>query len=374
MISNTPPKAGWALIGIFVILVVGVLTVAQSLFIPLALAVVLTLVLSPLRRSLETFGLPSGGAAGLLVGALLVLISVTLLFVGQSLQQRITDAPNLIPDAIERFQILAGYVEPVVEATEEIEEIASPDSSRMEVVVREPGLTPLIAEATPLLLGQTLLSLALLFFLLASGDMFHEKMITAIPRLGDKQRALKAVSGVERQLSAYLSTITFINAGLGVAVGLVTWALGLPDPVLFGLAAFALNYIPYLGALIGVGAAFIVGLLTFDTILQALWPALAYWFLTSLEGQFLTPALIGRRLKLNAVAVFLALAFWAWVWGVVGMFLSTPLLILVKTIADNVPRFRPLGDFIAERRAAKRGDRELIKEHLADPPAEAPLP
>lgn len=355
-------SADWAVVGIFLFMALGVLTVAQSFFIPLAFATILSLVLAPVRRVLEKAGLPSGGAAALIVAAFLSAIVSLLFFAGQSLQQRFSEASDLIPTAIERFEELAGYVEPVVEATEDIGELTSPDDAAMEVVVREGGLTPLIAEVTPVLLGQILFTLALLFFLLASGDMFYEKTVGALPKLKDKTKALEAICTIERQLSSYLLTITLINAGLGVAVGLAVWGLGLPDPLLFGLAAFALNYIPYVGAAVGVGVTFLVGLLTFDSAVAAALPALAYWLLTSLEGQVLTPALVGHRLKLNAVAVFLAVAFWAWLWGLVGMFLSTPMLILTKIIADNTTALQSFGAFLGEREAPKASDRRLIRK------------
>jgi len=199
------------------------------------------------------------------------------------------------------------------------------------------------------LLAQILFTLVLLFFLLASGDLFYAKIVEAMPTLRDKRRALRIAHDVERKLSRYLFTITLINVGLGVAIGLAMWALGMPNPLLFAVLGCFLNYVPYVGALFGVGVAFVVGMIALDGAGSALVAAGVYLALTSIEGQLVTPWFVGRSLKLNTVVVFVSVTLWAWLWSVVGMLVATPLLVVIKTLCEHIPALQPLGRFLSGR-------------------------
>ena len=183
-------------------------------------------------------------------------------------------------------------------------------------------------------------------FLLASGDMFQHKLVRSFTRFGDKKRALRISHDIERQISRYLGAITVINAGLGVAVGLAMWAVGIPYPYIWGVAAFSLNYLPYLGAMTGVAAIAAVSLITFDTTAQMIVPPVVYLILTSIEGQMVTPWLIGRHLSLNAAAVFIAVIFWAWLWGFAGALMAVPFLVAFKVACDNIPALTSIGLFL----------------------------
>lgn len=362
-VSHSFPHSHWSLTGIFLILFAGVLVIAQSLLIPIVLAILVTLVLNPMRRGLNRIGLPSGIAAAIIVTALLSLLLVIGSGVYAALSEHSGEIETLIPDALQRLEQLTGIIQPVVDASEKLDQFALQDEAE-EVVVQTSSLFSLLAQSTPIVLGMIALTVTLTFFLLASGDMFYEKLVGAMPNLRDKARALAITRSIEKHLSCYLLTITFINAGLGLSIGVVMWLLGMPSPILFGVAAFLLNYIPYVGALSGVALAFFVALLSFDTLLAAFVPALAYLALTSFEGQFLTPFLVGRRLQLNAVVVFLSLAVWAWLWSIPGMFLSTPILISLKAFSARIPQLSGLSRFMAERRDISGRDGIILKRFI----------
>lgn len=362
--DSHPSAAHWSTIGIFLILALGALVFAKTIAIPIATAILIALVLSPIRRGLNVLGLPSPFASGIILVTLSVILGALAFVVSDALGRSITDLDQLLPNAIRKLEELTGLVQPVVQASEQIEAITSDGGDVEEVVVRRDSILSLIAQGTPQFFGMLMLSATLAFFLLASGDMFYEKLVQVMPTLRDKAKAVAIARSIERHLSCYLLTITLINAGLGVAVGLAMLALGMPSPVLFGIAAFCLNYIPYLGALTGVGVTFLVGLLTFETVGVAVIPALIYWFLTSFEGQFLTPFLVGRRLKLNAVVVFLSLALWAWLWGFAGMILSTPMLIALKAFSDRIPNLSSLGVFLGQRETISEADGLLLKRFI----------
>ncbi|WNK20379.1 AI-2E family transporter [Halomonas piscis] len=223
------------------------------------------------------------------------------------------------------------------------------------------SITERLVSLGPVYLGQVIFTLVLLIFLLASGDMFYEKIVHTLPNLRDKRRAKQIAQAIERQLSRYLLTITVINAGLGTAVGLAMWALGMPSPLIFGIIAFLFNFVPYLGAIIGVAIAATVALVSFTWLGMPLVVGGAYLALTTLEGQFVTPYFIGRSLRLNSVVVFLAISFWAWLWSAVGMIVAVPLLVAVKTFCDHISAMEPLGNFLAERHA----ERESYSEEQA---------
>jgi predicted PurR-regulated permease PerM len=250
----------------------------------------------------------------------------------------------------------------VVDASRQVEEMTESDDPNVQrVVLSEPGLLSRAASGVPEILAQVALTLVLLLFLLASGDMFYEKLVKALPTLSDKKRGLRIARGVEREVSRYLFTISIINMGLGVAVALAMFAIGMPNPILWGVAAAILNFIPYLGALIGAVLVAAVGLYSFDTIGMALMAPGLYLVCTTLEGQFVTPMVVGRRLEMNAVAIFVTVAFWGWLWGIVGALIAVPMLVIIKVFADHVDGLGALGEFLSARDLPLAEEKEVEK-------------
>ncbi|MDX1293430.1 MAG: AI-2E family transporter [Hyphomonas sp.] len=350
----------WAVTGIFWILVLGALSLAQGVFVPIISAFVLALTFSPVRRALGRLGIPSGVAAGIIMTSLLTVFGVLFYFISEALQAYLSDAPTFAEEVRMELGGLFGTIEPVLKAGDQIDALAN-QGQQQTVTIREPGFVRVMTQATPAVMGQLIVTLTLSFFLIASGDMFYEKLVQVMPKLKDKRRALAAARTIENQLSTYLFTITAINAVLGVIIGLVMWVLGMPNPLLFGLGAFLLNYIPYIGSIGGIVVTLVTGLVTYDNTLQAVVPALCYWLINTVEGQFLTPVLVGRRLKLNAVVVFISFALWAWVWSFMGMLLSTPLLLMAKVVSDNVGGLEAFGKFLGDRDDLSRSDSRLMK-------------
>jgi predicted PurR-regulated permease PerM len=190
-------------------------------------------------------------------------------------------------------------------------------------------------------------TLTLLYFLLASKDMFLRKLIAATPRLLDKQRALVISQQIEAELSTYLFTVTAINTALGGAVALAMYGLGVPNPILWGVMVGALNFIPYLGDIVSVIALTVVGLLTFDSLWYSLSVPAVFYVLTAIEGYLVTPLILGRRLSLNPVVIVLSVLFWGWMWGVSGALLAVPILVVLKTVADHVASQKVVAEFLS---------------------------
>jgi predicted PurR-regulated permease PerM len=346
--EKSPAKTQWAVIGIFLIMAFGALSVAQSVFIPIVSALMLALVFSPVRRALGKLGIGPGLAATLISISAVSAVAFIIYAASGALAQRLTNAPEIMEHAEREVRQLLGAVQPMLDATKKMTEMAGEPSTET-VAIRQPGFIALAAQGTPEVFGQIVITLTLAFFLIASGDLFYEKLVQAMPTFKDKRRALEIAREIEGHLSNYLFTITAINAAVAVLVGLVAWGFGLPDPLLFGIAAFLLNYIPYLGPIAGFGIMFVTGLVTLDSPFAALLPTFLYWLINTAEGQIVTPVMLGRRLQMNAVVVFLSFAIWAWLWSFMGMLLATPILLSLKVVADHVHAMSGLGKFLGAR-------------------------
>jgi predicted PurR-regulated permease PerM len=340
-----------SVIGIFLMMLVAALYFAQSLLIPLALAFMLSILLSPIVRLLNRFGIPEGISAAALVLSLLGLIAVGGWSLSGPVSQWIDDAPRIgfqLREKVSSIRASFGFVE---QMTKQVNEMAasSEDPTVQRVVLQEPGLLNRAATGVPAVVTKIGLTLVLLAFLLASGDLFREKLVKVLPTLSDKKRAVHIARDIEREVSRYLLTITGINIATGTFIGLGLWAIGMPNPLLWGVLAMFLTYIPYLGALIGISLVGAIALVSFDSPAYALLAPAIYLGAATLEGQILTPMIVGHRLEMNAVAILIAVAFWGWLWGVVGILIAVPLLVIIKVISDYVEGMEPVGRFLSAR-------------------------
>lgn len=334
--------------GSFLILFVGALYFARSFILPVLLAFMFALVLSPVVRAFRRFGIPEAATAVLLVVALGSVVGAAVYTFSDPVSKWVERAPQI---SWELRHKLGGSVEEFEEAQKKIEEAMEreTDPDTQKVVLKQPGVVSLAAQAAPAVLAGAATTLILLLFLLASGDMFYEKLVRAMPTFKNKRRGIVIARGIEREVSRYLFTIALINAALGAVIAIGLYAVGMPNPFLWGIAAALLNFVPYIGAVVGIGIVGIVGILTFPTFWHALPALLIYMICTLVEGQFVTPALVGRRLSINAVAVFLAIAFFGWLWGFIGVFIAVPLLIIIKVFAKHSESLRGLDEFLGTR-------------------------
>jgi predicted PurR-regulated permease PerM len=186
---------------------------------------------------------------------------------------------------------------------------------------------PAVSIVTPAI-GQMFIFFGTLFFILLGRTRLRRLLVALFDDRGARLRTLKIMNDIEHNLTGYLSMVTIINFVVGLAAGAIAWLVGLPDPLGWAVLGFILNFIPYIGALIMEAALFLVGLVTFPTLTLALVAPLLFVVFATLEGHFITPSIVGRRLTLNPLTVFLSLVFWTWLWGPIGAFLAVPLLIM----------------------------------------------
>ena len=332
---------------VLLVLLGGALYAAAAFFMPLVLAMLLALTLSPAVRALGRRGVGEGLASGLAV--LTVGAGIAGLFWALSgpFYALVDDAPRMAVELQERFEQISAPMEQVSEMAETVDEATGGGGGVQQVVVQQPGILSQVAGSALSIATTTAIVVVLTLFLLSNGTHFSLEIVRSSGSLTDKKRALRTVRDVEGQISHYLLTIMAINTGLGAAVGLAMWALGMPTPLLWGALAAVLNFLPFIGSVIGVAIVAMVALLHFPTIGAAAVVPLVYFACTTIEGQFVTPMIVGRRLRLNTAAVFIAVAFWSFLWSIPGALMAVPILVVLKVLCDNIEGWRGFGRFLS---------------------------
>lgn len=339
---------------LFLMVIYG-LFLGREFLTPIVLAFLLALTLTPVVRFLSKHSVPAALSATLLIVVTAAMIGMLSYITSGPISTLVAEAPEIGQKLQAKVQTLQVTVEKAVKATAQIDSAteAVSDAHVQKVVVAQPGILSRAA-GNAVSIGTTLaITFVLSLFLLASGSMFYEKIIQSVPRLSDKKRALRVVYSVEREISRYLFTITVINAGLGIGIGAGLWAIGIPNAMVWGIAAALLNFLPYVGALITVVLVAVISLATFDSIAFGLLAPAFVLTCNIIEGQFVTPLMLGRRLELNTVAVFISISFWSWIWGFIGALLAVPILVVIKVICDHFEPLQPFGNFLSAQQAPK---------------------
>lgn len=336
------------LLGALVVLAVFyTLYFARPVILPFAIAVLLNFLFSPVVRWLERRArIPNVLSAALVILVLLGALSVTVYRLAAPAATWVDKAPASYRRVEAQVRKLMRPVEQVSRTAERVEEMTDTgDEQTPTVRVKGTGFTAALFGSTQSFLAGLVIVFTLLYFLLAGGDLFTEKLVKALPRVKDRQLALTIAEETEQSVSAYLGTTTLVNAALGVCTGLAVWLLGLPNPALWGLVGGLLNFVPYLGGIVATAVLAMAGMATFDSLGRALLPAIAYSVLTNVES-FLTPVILGRRLALNPVVIFLSVVFWGWLWGIAGALIAVPIMATVKIFCDRVESLAPVGEFL----------------------------
>lgn len=349
LLERRPDARRFALLSLLLLASLYTLYFARPVLLPIVLAILLSFVLDPIVGLLERLRLPRAIAAGLVLLGLVGATGYGVYRLSGPAEEWIEQAPKNFQELEEKLRSIKAPVEEMGRATEEVERIAQigEDGDRpTEVRVRERSLGEHLFDRVRKFFSDGVVTLVLLFFLLASGDLFLRKLARVLPTLRAKKRAVSVARHVRSDISTFLLTMSAINLGLALSVGLAMWALGMPNPVLWGVMAGVLNFIPYLGPLVGVVIVALVSLLTFDTIGRAAFAPLAYLALNTIEGSLVTPAIMGRQLSLNPVAIFISLIFWGWIWGIPGALMAVPLVVTMKIVCDHYEPLSAFGEFL----------------------------
>jgi predicted PurR-regulated permease PerM len=328
--------------------VIAFLYLARPVVLPVFLACMVGMTLKPLIRWLSCCHIPPGLSAAVVLGLLVFAAGIGFSQLGRPAMAWMKEAPQHIADLRQRLQkIVPGAARFSQAATAVINLGATEEEQKRTPSVEiKTNRFPGIFDWTGTFLVGAGETLVLLYLMLASGDLFLQKLVRVMPTMSDKKRAVEISHEIQHKISGYLFSVSLINLGLGVLVSASLFWLGVPNAAMWGSLVAVLNFVPYFGPAAGIILLGAVGLLTFDTLGKGLLPSAWYLLLHLLEANLITPMLLGRRFTLNPVVIFVFLIFWTWLWGVPGALLSVPILVSIKVICDRVPSMSPVSELL----------------------------
>ena len=372
---------GGCLIALTVMAVFYTLYFAADFVLPLLIAIILNLLLQPARHFLcHRLRFPAPLASVVLILAMVGVFGGLVFAISRPASTWIAKAPESLPLLEKKFGGLREPIAYIQHGFEQVQEAvsgkqkpsdapsgtaANPEkvvsvqqSSAMGNISSIGGVGLSVLSTTKAALAQVFTVIVILFFLLSSGGSLLRRLVEIVPKFADKKRVVDIGIQIERNVAGYLATITVMNLLVGVANGISAWACGLPDPLLWGVLAFLLNYIPILGPVVGITIFFLVGLFVYDQLVWAFLPAGIYLVVHILEGETITPMLLASRFTLNPVMVIVSLFFWDFLWGIPGALLAVPLLAVIKIVCDRIGPLTPVGHMLggppgSQKRVAK---------------------
>src|SRR6478736_469671 len=326
---------------------------ARPVMLPIFLACIAAMTLKPLIRWSSCCHIPPAVSAAVVLGLLVAAIGIGFVQLGRPAVAWMNEAPQHMTELRQRFQKIFPRLASFNQAAAAVSDLGATDAEKKAeqkkaptVEIKETRGTSSILNWTGTFLAGVGETVVLLYLLLASGDLFLQKLVHVMPTLRDKKRAVEISHEIQQNISNYLLTVSLINLGLGILVSAGLYFMGVPNAAMWGMLVAVLNFVPYFGPVTGVLLLAIVGLLTFDTPWQGLLPPAYYLLLHLLEANLVTPILLGRRFTLNPVVLFVSLIFWTWLWGVPGALLSVPILVSAKVVCDRFPKLSAISELL----------------------------
>ena len=315
---------------------------AATVMIPLVLATFASMMLKPPVRWLAKAHISSPLGAALVVAVAVFTLGAAITYMGRPALEWVEAAPENLPRLREKFR---GILRPAARLSDAAARVGTLDQAEdptrhiQAVEVQDHRVAQIVFSWTGGLLAGVGETVGLVFLLLAFGDGFVHKMIAVLPTVPDKKQAIQIHHDVQDAISTYLFSVGLINLGFGILVGVVLQLLEMPNALMWGGVAAVLNFVPYFGPVVGILAVAVAGLLSFETISLGLVPSVAYLVFHLIEANWITPYILGRRFILNPVIIFVALIFWAWLWGIIGALLAVPMLVALKVICEHLPAY-----------------------------------
>ena len=335
---------------ILVIICIYACWLAQNVLAPLVLATLLSLLLSPVVTLLERIHVPR--AIGSLIMVLLIVggIGETISTLARPAQKWVASAPATLRSIELRLRDLREPIKQAQEATQKLENMTQ--SSAGKVVVKEQSsMLDNVVSATPYALGKIAVVLLLVYFFLSSGDTFLRRLVEVSPGMSEKKVVVGIARGIQQEMSRFLLTISMINLGVALATTLAMALLGVPNAMLWGAMAGVLNFAPYIGPTLTLTTLALVGLTTFPSLGHALAVPGIFFAIALVEGQLISPIVIGRRLAINPVIVFVWLLLWGALWGIVGVLLAGPLLACFRILCQHLPSLEAISVLMGDTRS-----------------------
>jgi predicted PurR-regulated permease PerM len=339
-----------------------ILYAGRSLISPIMTAVLISLLFKPLVRRLQRRGVSSALSSLLIVLVLLLTAAMPILTVAGYVGEWIDNAPNYIEEVETKLLALTGSAPAPEPAADDPEADATADQETEEVTnwMRSVMLVPLLAQTRNTIVT-TLLILILVFFLLASGDTLMRRGLAMLPTFGEKRNIAETIFEIEQSIAGYLITLTLINTVFGLIAGTIFWALGVPNPVLWGIGAALCNFVPYVGPIVFWLILTPMCLLSFNNPMDAIWPPFVFILMNLLEGYVISPHIYGKRMSLHPLAVFLSIVIVGWLWGVLGAFIAVPLLLCISIVSKHFESLSVISNLLSgEEEPLKVGTQPAI--------------
>ena len=352
---------------IVAILLLHLIQMASLILIPITFAVLLNLLFYPVVQFGRRFSVPpvvtAGGVMVLVVsGFILLLVLVT-----DPASQWMRELPGVIKELRSQLVTVDGPLSDIKAVGEEIDELAKLDDNKeepIEVKIEQRNfLQRYFFDQMPTVLTYLGVIIFLTFFLLASGDQLQKKITSLGPDRESRQRISNITQQIRLDVTRYLATISVINFMLGIVVTLAMYLLNVPNPILWGVLAGVLNFAPYVGAAITMGVLTLVGISEFSSLGSALLVPFTFFCITVLEGQLITPLVVGRNLALSPAGVFISVIVWGWIWGMPGALMAVPIVASFKILFENIPSLEKLAYWLEREHRDKD---ELLTQEPAE--------
>jgi predicted PurR-regulated permease PerM len=338
------------LAGLFLLALLTALYVAAEIVLPVVLAIVLKLLLQPVVRVTDRVGVPRGLGALLAVILFVVGLAGVISGIAGPATSWASKLPTALPQIQEKLAFLARPISSMQWVLGQLQGITNDSAITVPQAQAAPShpanMMGALFSGTATVVAGFFTTLIVLFYLLVAGETFLRRLVEVLPRFAEKRQAVEISVHIEEDISLYLITVTLINGVVGLLTFGVMWACGVANPLLWGVTAFVLNFVPILGAMVGIVVFLMASVLSLGVTWWALLPVGLYFAIHVAEGEIVTPMMMARRFTINPVVIILALVFWYWMWGVPGAVLAVPMLAITKIICDDVRPLRALGHIL----------------------------
>lgn len=358
--------SSWAVRGLFFIALVALVREARPLLAPVMIAVLLTLALAPAVRWMRRRGVPEMLGALLLVAALMTSTVPLAMSLARPAANWWEAAPSTVTQLLEQLERLRaaipGLQPPPPPRPGRTSAPAAPDPVKDRIASEGVALTGLVLTRGVAFVVSATATVILLYFLLASEHWVLSRVVEAVPHQRKRALVLGGVRAAQREIGHWLAVVGIVNAVVGVLMGLLLWTLGLPNPTLWGVITAVFCFVPYIGPMALAGLLLLAGVTSFDGGLPVFAPMLAFVAIHAVESNIVSPLIVGRRLSLSPVSVFLSVMFWGWLWGIAGALIAVPLLIVLRSVCRRTRGLRLARRFLeGDRREAPPSLRSLLR-------------
>ncbi|PZT89996.1 MAG: AI-2E family transporter [Citromicrobium sp.] len=324
-----------------------VLSIGAVVFLPVVTAMVLTVILSPLADKLNAWGLPNALASLLALMVFFAVLILALALIMQPAFDLFDRLPEMAERVARRFTELRDEFAWMAQINEQLAELMDRGEQR-EVVLAGPTFLESVAIATPSVVIEIVLTLLMSFFMIEARVRLRQRLLFGRTSFGSSIKAARVLREVQDRVAAYILTVGWINALVGVIVAIGAWALGVDAPIMWGGLAAILNFLPYIGPTLMIGLLALFGIGTTETVFVGLIPAAAYLALHTVEANVVTPSILGARFTMNPVMILIALSYFSWIWGVFGALLSVPILLIITALFDHIGKPNLVGFVFGE--------------------------